>query len=60
MKNITDYKIMEAKSATNLSHMVHDELKKGWQPRGNMLMTNDAPQKLLQVLVKVDHKKFGI
>ena len=52
MMNIIDYKIMEAKSATNLGHMVSDELKKGWQPRGNMLTTNDVPQKFLQVLVK--------
>ncbi len=52
IKKISDYKVVEARSASDLGIMVRDELKIGWQPRGYMLITNDIPQKYIQVLVK--------
>ncbi len=52
IKKVSDYKVVEAQSATNLGRMIRDELKNGWQLQGNMLLTNDIPQKYIQVLVR--------
>lgn len=52
-KEIIDYKVSYEKSLSELEQYVQSQLQNGWEPYGQMIIINDAPNRgFYQPLVK--------